>query len=330
MCKEIAAELTQRYKKLERAVGRTRKGRAPRFSSLFKTQEGRKFGKGADRLHKFVSKGVYTIFPFQRFAQDLRILYTNPRYKTIITEAGAADADLESIDFIRKHILENLGDAESGHLFDCEDERTFLGSLATSLYAYAERYSLAALEMVVEIPKAETRILENLGNPDLSFSLRDVDRILQDPDSELKQRALSEAKSSSFLNRFRLVRSGLGIWTAIEKSLVSTSLQEYESHFKSFVKLRNKIAHHYPSPTVRKFLNNTYIQNNVENLRKLFEKDIQDLILPDPVFTGFFNCIIDWMRNRLKPFGIILQVTTMATIYPAILDNAIDALVTVG
>ena len=330
MREEIAAELTQRYSKLERAVSRTRKGRAPKFTSIFKTKEGKKFGKGADRLHKFVSKGVYTIFPFQRFAQELRTLYSNPRYKTIITEAGAADTDLEFIDFIRKHILENLKDAESGHLFDREDERTFLGSLTTSLYAYAERYSLAALEMVVEIPGAETRILGNLGNPDLSFSLGDVERILQDPDSELKQRALNEAKSSSFLNRFRLVRSGLGIWTAIEKSLASTSLQEYESHFESFRELRNKIAHHHPSPTVSKFLSNSYIRNNVENLRKLFEKDIQDLVLPDPVFTGFFDCIIDWMRNRLKPFGIILQVTAMATVYPAILDNAIDALVTGG
>ncbi|MFW9842950.1 MAG: hypothetical protein ACFFEV_00035 [Candidatus Thorarchaeota archaeon] len=318
-------QLEERYDEINTNLRTINEGRILDYSSIFGTELGKKLGERINQIQEFAVKGIFTIFPFNSFISALKNLYANSDYLKAISDSGASEDDLEFIEYIRNNIISELENGDKNQIFNEVDERILLGALVTSIYSLLDGYSKDAIALILQVEGSALRILRNYGKS-LSFSFREVDSICRNRDQRFKEIVHSLIEDISVLERLRLIKSGTGIWDSIDLASKSSELDSFEQLFKDFVNLRNVIAHQNPMPTSEKYLNNDYINMYVKSLRDRFERSLADIAIPPKFILKAFNLLMEWLTERQTPIGITIRLTTMASVFPAIIDNAIQLL----
>ncbi|MFW9804444.1 MAG: hypothetical protein ACFFFC_17430 [Candidatus Thorarchaeota archaeon] len=294
------------------------------LSSIFMTEQGLAFAEYAEKIQTFAMKGVFLLLPFKRFTSVLIELMNDDEYKELLTQSEDGDLNTKIIDVISRSLSHDvLNEADMDSIFDEGDERIFLAALTSTLHTCAERYCLDILNQVLAHEDVAAKILEQMKK--IQFSLEDVKAVIEDSKKALDEKVRDVIKNqmSNPQTRLELIASGIGIMDSIENAMKATHLMSYKNLFRDFLKLRNKITHRLPAPEIEVY-ENWFIKDGMDALWSQFEKGMEKIDLPLESLRKVFTFVFEWIRERQKPFTIVLQLPIMATVYPALIDNAID------
>jgi hypothetical protein len=319
--RKITSELKRKYKRIEQFITDT-DGKKESYSDLFCTKLGKKLGTNVDKVQEFSIKGILTIFPFESFVKGLKTLYQDERYLSSLEKPDAEDSH-RIFELVKNDIIPQLDETVTGQIFNETDERVFLGALTTSLYSLLDAYTNDILTQIISLNGAAKRIVKNLASP-LRFSMKETERILENPTKFYQSHVLQEAKKKGILTRLKLIKSGTGFWECIDTAIESTTLGGYEQNFRDFVNFRNLVAHGEPIPQINQFLQNELINSNITKMRDRFENALSDTDAPPAVLSELFYILLRWINERQAPIGIAFQLTSMALIFPALIDTGVD------
>jgi len=331
---QIRDELIGAFNKIKSLITKQNLQFEMDYALLFRSEEGKKFGEKVNDLITFTARGVFFSFPFDRVYNHLIKGISSGEFRKTFQEKKDEEIDLETIDAMEK-LSSDLESIETATLmlFTEEEQARFLALLTLSLYSYSEVFVDSLIDEILRVPVLAEQLwrhLETERDP-FKFTLQELKeyRVHQQKflDKKLKQEFLQRKRNP--YDKLKTLVEGLGLSELVKELLDETQLQNYHLLFNEFRDIRNQIAHQQPFPSIADFekpLIRKKIDELHDQLKQQYNQSKQELTkisdIP-PRILKIFNTIFDWLERSSHSFAVVLNMSLMAVIYLAIIDQVV-------
>ena len=283
------------------------------YSALFTSKYGKKLGRQLKDVMNFVTAMSFMNMPITLFQREWIRIWKDGELEDLKKYSESADG-FEDFELLLKFMtmLSDQGqDLDLSGVFGKREMRRLLALLTLSSSAYLDLYLDSMASKVKESLVLKRLIEEYLTNNEV-VNGRDSTKVL-------------EIKHIWRLGSNQLVQT---LYDAIKIEEISSThfakseIQRYRKLLTFFIRLRGKIAHGDPEPSLRRF-DHVFFSEIKDILQKSILDQWQDEKVPTPLLN-LTTMVQKWFGKNLSTISVIFAVPLLIVLPICLLDAAID------
>ncbi|MHA1882220.1 MAG: hypothetical protein ACTSUO_04165 [Candidatus Thorarchaeota archaeon] len=286
-----------------------------KLSRLYSTKEGKKLGRDLEDLSSFVFAMTFLTFPVAKLKNAWITLVKRDDIKKLKPHSeGTSEKDFEEfekfmIDFA--HLLDDSDDDDFGVIFGRKGIRRFLALQSLSAYAYVDSYSKKMVQNIIESESHGQKVILYLEENDIRNNK---------DDSSVK--TLKQVKSLGLHQRLDILEKVLDVRDNCIQYVDDEMYDRYRKLFAYFIRLRGRMAHDDPEPSLSKF-DHKFFKSAKRDVRKAFSIFPNVEEIPE-VLEPHMEIIESWFKKISSTLAVIYAVPKMIVVFTAILDNVFE------
>lgn len=299
-----------RLKRIRRYVDGEREG--VEFTSLFSTKEGKRLGRQLTDLMGFVASLSFLNMPIALIQREWIRLYKEGKMEELKEYSNTDEGfdDMEQLLDILSRFTKNGEEDDHSKVIGEKEIRRLLALLTLSTSAYLDAY---LSEIAVRVKGAEplVALIE-----EYLCALEVVNRR-----NFTKVETPEQVWSLGSNQLVEVLYSALKVAGVCEAHFTQTEVSRYTSFFTFFVRLRGKIVHGDPAPSLRRFDHNIFSETRDE-LNREFLGGMQWSSVPEPL-RPIIEIVRSWFLGNLKTLSVIFTVPLLVVFPICLLDLVI-------
>lgn len=282
------------------------------FPGLFSTKIGKKLGRQLSNLSMFVFASCFLTFPAGELQNAwLAIVRTNDIVKfRPLAKSEKEYEKFEQLISCLELFSEDEDSSDFSHLFGRRELRRFLALLSLSAFSYLEVFGQKLCDYIKEHPSICSKVLSHLQQNDVRDKCGT--HVL----------TMSQVKNLGIRKKLSILAESLGADKACDKHLGDGEFSRYRNLFDYFIRLRGKMAHGNPEPSLSKF-DHEFFQSARKDVKKAFTTFADDMTeVPEPL-RNHVEIIQSWFRKIASTLAVIYAVPKIIVTYTSIIDSVI-------
>ncbi len=283
-----------------------------RYSALFSSKHGKKLGRQLKDLMNFVTAMSFMNLPVTLFQREWVRIWQEGEFDELKKHSKTATG-FEDMELMLRvmTLISDQGEVDLSNVFSRKDMRRLLALLTLSSSAYLDSY----LDSIVST-LSESGILRELVEQYIAVS-----KIENRRDSS----KVTEFKHIRRLGSNQLVEilyESFNIEETCKTHFTGEEVQRYRKLMTFFIRLRGKIAHGDPEPSLKRFDHDFFIEIK-DILKKSILEQWENEIVPVPLLN-MASIIQKWFKKNLSIMSVIFAIPLLIILPICLLDAAID------
>lgn len=279
------------------------------FPGLYTTKEGKKLGKQLKNLSEFVFTLTFLTFPVAKIKNAWVALIRRgdiEKFKPLI-ESEKEFEDFSNFMAGFANLINDKDENDLGVLFGRTGLRRLLALQSLSAYAYVESYGKKLIDIILENKSLEEKVLRFLSENETRNN-KDESRV----------ETIKQVKDLGLSQHLDTLEKALDVREICIGFTDEEHYDKYRKLFTYFIRLRGKMAHDNPEPSLSKFDHELFrrARNEVRAAFSIFpELDrIPEILVPH------IEIMKSWFRKTSSTLAVIYSVPKMIVAFTSYID----------
>ncbi len=279
------------------------------YTALFSSENGKKLGRQIGDVMNFVNAMSFMTWPINLVQNEWISIWKKGEIPKLKKQSESTEGfeELELFLKLMSSISDQNQEVDLSKVFGRREIRRLLALLTLSSSAYLDAY----LDSRISSLKESETILRLIGK-------YITDNEIVNGRDRTKVTEISHVWRLGSNQLIQTLYDALNIEEICQNQFMKSEIQRYRKFLTYLVRLRGKIAHGNPEPSLRKFDHELFSE-----IKDLLEKSIsmlwQEENIP-PELVNMIGIIRNWFKKHLSTMAVIFSIPLLIVLPISILD----------
>jgi hypothetical protein len=309
--KVVSSALNRRLRRIRRFVDDSKDDTS--YAALFSSTIGKKLGRQLRDLMNFVTAMNFMNMPITLFQREWIRIWKEGELEEVKKHSETTNGfeDIELMLRLMSTLSEQGEEVDLSKVFGRREMRRLLALLTLSSSAYLDSYLDSLADILKESSVHRGLIKDYIVNNKIvnrrdSIEVTEINHVWRLGSNQLVE----------------ILYEAINVGDRCKTHFTNTEIQRYRRLLTFFIRLRGKIAHGDPEPSLKRFDHNFFSEIK-DVIKKSILNQWQEENIPTPLLN--MSAIIQkWFKKNLSTMSVIFAVPLLIVLPLCMLDAVVD------